>query len=99
MGNNNNFRTSVLEAAFCEFAAVLSIGLPQGQLSGSFSNADPSVSRKYDNLLLMDRIQAMEWQQGVGSTSTIAQSEIEHDATTPSTATIEKDQSKTTPSI
>jgi hypothetical protein len=100
-GKNTNSSTAVLAATFSEFTTALQAGLQHWQVSASYSNADPSLRRRYDNLLFMER------QQGGASTPTMtitdtlqdaAAPSIKHNTTTPSIVATKKESYTTAPS-
>jgi hypothetical protein len=106
-GKNTNSSTAVLAATFSEFTTALQAELQHWQVSASYSNADPSLRRRYDNLLFMERIQVMERQQGGASTPTMtitdtlqdaAAPSIKHNTTTPSIVATKKESYTTAPS-
>jgi len=63
-GEGNNSASAVLAAALGSFTTLISESLKSWQEHQSYSNADPDLRKKYDNLLLMQRINAMEMASG-----------------------------------
>jgi hypothetical protein len=71
VSTNNHSSSALLATAFNQFAAVLSTGLQQWQERSSYINANPEIKRKYNNLVLMECIKAMESQKNITTTPTI----------------------------
>jgi hypothetical protein len=63
-GEGNNSASAVLAAALGSFTTLISESLKSWQEHQSYSNADPDLRKKYDNLLLTQRINAMEMASG-----------------------------------
>ena len=63
-GEGNNSASAVLAAALGSFTTLISKSLKSWQEHQSYSNADPDLRKKYDNLLLTQRINAMEMASG-----------------------------------
>jgi hypothetical protein len=66
-GEANNSASTVLAAALGNFTALISESLKLWQEHQSYSNAGPEIQKKFDNLLLMKRICAMEMAGGTGT--------------------------------
>jgi len=60
-GNNNNYSASaVLAAALEKFTVVITTSIQSWQEGHAYNNADPDLRRKYDNLILLQKISQME---------------------------------------
>jgi hypothetical protein len=58
--NNNNSASGVLAAALEKLTVVITTSIQSWQEGHAYNNADPDLRRKYDNLILLQKISPME---------------------------------------
>jgi hypothetical protein len=63
-GGSKNSSSELLAAAFGHFAGMINTGIERWTERAAYSNADPELQRRFDNLVLLRRISEMEAMHG-----------------------------------